>query len=409
MEQLLALQLVKQNDQGRKYDFFRDRVMFAIRDKRGRVVGFGGRIISGDGPKYLNSPETRIFHKGSELYGLYQTRQQNRKVESVIIVEGYMDVVALNQYGITNVVAALGTATTEQHMQQLLRTTDTVICCYDGDRAGRDAAWRALENALPVLQDGSQLKFLFLPDGEDPDSMVRKIGKEAFLAQLAQSQTLTQFFFATLLDQHKVGTPEGKLALKAAVQPLVDKIKADGQRQLLLEQLAQVTGEHDRFKYKQDVAKANQTKAPQKYQQERGQPKSKISPIRSLLLLLLEFPWLASQQPTVTPDILIDSGLRGIELLIELHRYCQQHPNATTAHVLEHFRNHAQFPAISKLLQQENLIHRDDAIPVYIDSFNRLLDWQLDSRMDYLMARAHSGVISAEEKEELALLATSRR
>ena len=196
-QQLLELKLINRNDKGRHYDFFRDRVMFPIHDRRGRVVGFGGRIIEGDGPKYLNSPETRLFHKGSELYGYWHMQQAVRRPDQVVVVEGYMDVVALSQAGIDYAVASLGTATTTEQLQRLFRTSPRVVCCYDGDRAGRDAAWRALENALPLLKDGLDMAFLFLPEGEDPDSVVRDKGKEAFEQALTQAKPFTEYFLNT--------------------------------------------------------------------------------------------------------------------------------------------------------------------------------------------------------------------
>jgi DNA primase len=181
------------NDQGRSYDRFRERVMFPIRDKRGRVIGFGGRVLGDALPKYLNSPETDIFHKGRQLYGLYEAQQDNAEPPRLLVVEGYMDVVALAQYDINYAVASLGTSTTADHIQLLFRVTNNVICCYDGDRAGRDAAWRALETALPYMTDGRQLRFMFLPDGEDPDTLVRKEGKAAFEARMEQAQPLSTF------------------------------------------------------------------------------------------------------------------------------------------------------------------------------------------------------------------------
>lgn len=189
------------NDQGRSYDRFRERVMFPIRDKRGRVIGFGGRVLGDALPKYLNSPETDIFHKGRQLYGLYEAQQDNPEPPRLLVVEGYMDVVALAQYDINYAVASLGTSTTADHIQLLFRVTNNVICCYDGDRAGRDAAWRALETALPYMTDGRQLRFMFLPDGEDPDTLVRKEGKAAFEARMEQAQPLSTFLFNRLLPQ----------------------------------------------------------------------------------------------------------------------------------------------------------------------------------------------------------------
>jgi len=202
----------------------------------------GGRIIKGDGPKYLNSPETPIFHKSHELYGLYQARKENRKLQRLLVVEGYMDVVALAQFGISYAVAALGTATTPEHIQTMFKSTDEVVCCYDGDRAGRDAAWRALENALPYLKDGYVMKFLFLPDGEDPDSMVRQVGKDAFEEQLNKAVTLSTYFFESLMQQHSLGNIEGKAAFKAQALPLIEKIAGENQRELMMSELNRYCG-----------------------------------------------------------------------------------------------------------------------------------------------------------------------
>ena len=199
-EQLLisgGMLITRDNGPG-SYDRFRDRIMFPIRDKRGRVIGFGGRVLGDGTPKYLNSPETPIFHKGRELFGLYEVKQAHKDPRRILVVEGYMDVVALGQYDIDYAVAALGTATTSDHIHTLFRTTAEVVCCYDGDNAGREAAWRALDNALPHLQDGRELKFVFLPDGEDPDSLVRKIGKEGFEALLDEAQPFADFMFQRL-------------------------------------------------------------------------------------------------------------------------------------------------------------------------------------------------------------------
>ena len=215
-----------ENDKGNRYDRFRGRVMFPIRDRRGRVIGFGGRVLEDGTPKYLNSPETPIFHKGKELYGLYEVLQAYREPPQILVVEGYMDVVALAQYGVDYSVASLGTSTTGDHVQMLFRQTSTVVCCYDGDRAGKEAAWRALENALEYLKTGNTLKFLFLPDGEDPDSYIRENGQEAF-EQLVQNATpLSTYLFDNLIEIHKLnlGTTEGKSALRAHASALINKI-----------------------------------------------------------------------------------------------------------------------------------------------------------------------------------------
>ncbi len=206
-----------ENEKGNRYDRFRGRIMFPIRDRRGRVIGFGGRVLGDGTPKYLNSPETPIFHKGKELYGLYEVLQAYREPPRILVVEGYMDVVALAQYGVDYSVASLGTSTTGDHIQMLFRQTNTVVCCYDGDRAGKEAAWRALENALQYLKTGNTLKFLFLPDGEDPDSYVRKYGKQAFEQQIEQATPLSSYLFDNLIELHQInlGNNEGKSALRA--------------------------------------------------------------------------------------------------------------------------------------------------------------------------------------------------
>ena len=409
IKQLVDLKLVNKNDQGRTYNFFRDRIMFPIRDKRGRVVGFGGRVLDDGGPKYLNSPETRIFHKGSELFGFYSARQNNRTLDTVVIVEGYMDVVALSQFDINIATAALGTATTPEHIQMLVRATSHIVCCYDGDRAGREAAWRALENALPALKDGVRISFLFLPDGEDPDTMVRQVGKEAFMEMLDSAMPLSRFFFENLLKTHNVGTPEGKIALKKAAMPLIESTLGEDQKQMLLEELAKHTGEFDRFKLQQDITKANQG-SKQAYSPSRNQVnKPKLSPLRMLIRLLLDKPELASMCEDVQIDIFAGSKAAGMDLLRDVHRYCLANPKAKTAQLVENFRDHPHSSTIAKLLLQEHLVKDEDAERVYNDSFARLLDGHFDSRIETLISRSRVQPLTQAEKQELNLLMRERQ
>jgi len=409
IKQLIDLKLVNRNDQGRTYDFFRDRIMFPIRDKRGRVVGFGGRVLDDGGPKYLNSPETRIFHKGSELFGFYSARQNNRNLDTVVIVEGYMDVVALSQFDINIATAALGTATTPEHIQMLVRATSHIVCCYDGDRAGREAAWRALENALPALKDGVRLSFLFLPDGEDPDTMVRQIGKEAFMGMLDEAMPLSRFFFENLLKTHNVGSPEGKIALKKAALPLIESTLGEDQKQMLLEELAKHTGEFDRFKLQQDITRANQG-SKQAYSPSRNQVnKPKLSPLRMLIRLLIDKPALASICEDVQIDIFAGSTTAGMDLLRDVHRYCLANPKAKTAQLVENFRDHPHSSTIAKLLLQEHLVKDEDAERVYNDSFARLLDGHFDSRIETLISRSRVQPLTQAEKQELNLLMRERQ
>lgn len=411
-KQLIDLKLVNQNDNGKQYDFFRDRIMFPIRDKRGRVIGFGGRILDGNGPKYLNSPETRIFHKGYELFGYHHTRQQ-RNLERIMIVEGYMDVVALSQFDIQYATAALGTATTQDHMAMLMRGNQEIVCCYDGDRAGRDAAWRAVENALPVLKDTVQLKFLFLPDGEDPDTMVRKIGKEAFEDMVAKASPLSQFFFENLLKQHSVGTPEGKVALKTAAQPLIDQVLGEQQKAMLGEELSKHVGEYDRFKLDRDIRAANASPsaagAPRQPRRDEVK-KTRLSPISVMIRLLLEHPELASQcEESVQPTFLTGSGIAGLNVLQDVFDFCLHHPQANTAQVVENFREHPNVKSLGRLLVQEHFIDEADAPRVFRDCFARLLDWHFDSRIDELLSKSRIQALTSDEKQELNLLMKERQ
>jgi DNA primase len=242
-EQLLATGMMVRNEKGREYDRFRQRLMFPIRDIRGRTIAFGGRVLSADDkPKYLNSPETPIFHKGNELYGLYEARQALRNFDNIIIVEGYMDVVALAQFGVKNAVATLGTATSQAHIQRLFKLTPEIIFCFDGDEAGRRAALRALENALPEVQDGQQAKFLFLPEGEDPDTLVRNEGFEGFQRRVKQSQSLADFLFQHLQTQTDMATLEGKARLASLARGWIEPVPEGILRQLLMQQLSNLVG-----------------------------------------------------------------------------------------------------------------------------------------------------------------------
>ncbi|MFV0455080.1 MAG: DNA primase [Pseudomonas sp.] len=235
--------LIENAETGRSYDRFRDRVMFPIRDSRGRIIAFGGRVLGDDKPKYLNSPETPVFHKGQELYGLFEARKANRDLDEIMVVEGYMDVIALAQQGLRNAVATLGTATSDEHLKRLLRIVPSVLFCFDGDAAGRKAAWRALEATLPNLQDGKRARFLFLPDGEDPDSLVRREGTDAFRARINQhAQPLADYFFQQLSEEADPRSLEGKAHLVTLAAPLIDRIPGNHLRTLMRQRLSEITG-----------------------------------------------------------------------------------------------------------------------------------------------------------------------
>jgi DNA primase len=242
IKQLISCGMTIEKEDGRTYDRFRDRVMFPIRNVKGQVIAFGGRVLGDEKPKYLNSPETPIFHKGQELYGLYEARKIRQKLTRMVIVEGYMDVVALAEFGIHYAVATLGTATSEHHIRRLFKVVPEIIFCFDGDKAGRTAALRAMETVIPALQDGLQARFLFLPDGEDPDTIVRKEGKEVFEARLDNSKHLPEFLFEKMKEQVDFDTLDGKARFGQLAAPLISRLPTGMLKELMQQQLAQETG-----------------------------------------------------------------------------------------------------------------------------------------------------------------------
>lgn len=391
-DQLVELKLVNRNEQNRYYDFFRDRVMFPIRDRRGRVVGFGGRILDGDGPKYLNSPETRIFHKGRELYGFYEARQANRELEQVVIVEGYMDVVALAQAGISYAVASLGTATTTEQLQMLFRSTRRVVCCYDGDRAGRDAAWRALENALPLLDDGVELSFLFLPDGEDPDTLVRKEGVDAFRARLINAQSFTDYFFSHLTETLDIKSDAGKSLLLKEAKPLIARVASAFYRDTLMERLARLL----RREVSQLAAHIPSPKAPQQ------QPDTmKMTPMRRAIGILVQHPQLGQEIP-LHREL---SGLKqpGIALLLKLHEQTRAQI-LTTAQLLELWRGEPEEKALRQLARWQHHLEGDKAAQEFFDIFAFFIDQFVEQRANELLEKERTAPLNKVEKQEYLTL-----
>ena len=384
-----------ENDKGNRYDRFRGRVMFPIRDRRGRVIGFGGRVLEDGTPKYLNSPETPIFHKGKELYGLYEVLQAYREPPQVLVVEGYMDVVALAQYGVDYSVASLGTSTTGDHVQMLFRQTSTVVCCYDGDRAGKEAAWRALENALEYLKTGNTLKFLFLPDGEDPDSYIRENGQEAF-EQLVQNATpLSTYLFDNLIEIHKLnlGTTEGKSALRAHASALINKIP-DSYFQELLEKLLDERTGFDNQLRRARVHTKNPPPQPHK--------ELKRTPMREVIALLIQNPSYAD----MVPDLSSVKGLQlpGLSLFVEVLDKCHAHPHINTGQLLEHWRHNKHEALLSRLASWEIPLDEDNQEDIFLDSLDNILAQCVEKQIENLQAKARSVGLSAEEKRELLAL-----
>ena len=401
-QQLVDLGMAIQGDKNKPYDRFRGRIMFPIRDKRGRVLGFGGRVLSDGTPKYLNSPETRIYHKGQELYGLYEAKQANKQLERIVIVEGYMDVVALAQHGVDYAVASLGTATTPEQLQTLFRTVKEVICCYDGDRAGRDAAWRAMENALPFIQDGYALKFVFLPDGEDPDTLIRQQGQQAFENILNQATPLTEFLFEQLMQQVDMNSLEGKAALLDSFQPFLTKMPDSTIKDGIVTKLAHNFGAGS----DKQLAKINKG-FNQSSIQKVSQKQPKVTPVRLAIALLLEHPHIVKALPN--PEILAQVDLPGVNLLTQIISLCQQSKYVNSAQLLEHYRNTEEGKQLTKLMCWQHHVVEEAAESVFLDSIEKLLDNFVEQRIEVLLAKQRAGQMAREERQELQTLIAAQK
>ncbi len=392
--------------EGKRYDRFRDRIMFPITNSRGTVIGFGGRVMGSGEPKYLNSPETPIFEKGRELYGLFQARQAIQEASKVVVVEGYMDVVALAQSGIAYAVATLGTSTTPFHVQKLLKQSDHVFFCFDGDKAGRKAAWRALENSLPLLADGKELSFLFLPQGEDPDSFVRKNGKEAFESLLTDALPLSTFLVNELKSKANLGTEEGRARFLHEAKPYLSKIEAPNLGLMLRKRIAHIaeidTAELEGLFGVKLVARSEKTPP-------RKNPGKSLNVIRKLMELLLYLPALAK---LVVDRGMIEkvAGVPGIReeetaALARLIDFLSENEDAGMAQIMEHFRESQEGrileearPAIFGL--EEAGLNREELESEFMGAWKQYLDRLCRAKMEKLLARANASGWTNETKEE---------
>ncbi len=444
--------LIENAENGKRYDRFRDRVMFPIRDSRGRVIAFGGRVLGDDKPKYLNSPETPVFHKGQELYGLYEARQANRDLDEIMVVEGYMDVIALAQQGLRNAVATLGTATSEEHLKRLFRIVPSVLFCFDGDAAGRKAAWRALEATLPNLQDGRRARFLFLPDGEDPDTLVRAEGTDAFRARIQQhSQPLADYFFQQLREEADPRSLEGKAHLATLAAPLIEKIPGNNLRALMRQRLAEITGlngealqhmaaapvsapsstptyddytyydaspaygEPDHFEPPEPVQPQPRNGKPGKKEwkkdwKKNGQgpdlmprgprtPATVEPPALTTLRTLLHHPELAQKVEDVSHFAAEDDTYA--QLLVALLGTLQKNPKLRSLQLIARWHGTDQGRLLRALAEKEWLISADNLEQQFFDTINSLAARQRERRLESLLRKARQGELSAEEKDQL--------
>jgi DNA primase len=346
MSHLLKCGLLSESN-GKQYDRFRDRIIFPIRDPRGRAIGFGGRVLGDDKPKYLNSPETQLFHKGRELYGLYEARQAQQKITYLLVVEGYMDVVALAQHGIKNAVATLGTATTHEHLELIFRNCPEVIFCFDGDRAGRDAAWKALNTSLPLMRDGREVRFLFLPQGEDPDTQVRKEGNEAFFQRIERAIPLSEFLLQHLSDQVHMESIDGRAKLAEMAKPLLEKLPKGVFRQMMFQHLEELVGlKHGHLDSSTGPGRPTTTRRVSQTVT-KGQAST---PIRYAIALLMDHPHIVAVADEV-PDDWQAWENPGIEILKQLLEILRAQPTLSKAALLERWRDTDYFAHLNKLAQ----------------------------------------------------------
>ncbi|MFA6229056.1 MAG: DNA primase [Rhodanobacter sp.] len=396
LELLNEAGMIASNEKGSKYDRFRERLMFPILDRRGRVIAFGGRVLSAEqSPKYLNSPETPLFHKGRELFALWQVKQANANLVRIVVVEGYMDVIALHQAGLPIAVATLGTATTPEHTEVLFRAAPDVVFCFDGDRAGRAAAWKALESALPRLRDGRQAYFLFLPDGEDPDSLVRKEGKDGFEKRIREAMPLSDYFFNELSHDVDMASLDGRARLAERVRPLLAKLPDGAFRDLMGQELEKRSGA--RAMLQADPATHRAVQRPVAVQR---------SLVRSAISLLLAQPGLADQVDPPYRFLGLDKP--GVGLLAELLDLARSRPGINSAMLVEHFAERPEYPSLQKLMATTAVGEPEVQGTEFFDALARMEDQGVTQRRDELTAKSREGSLSSAEKAELRALLAAR-
>jgi DNA primase len=408
IDRLLAVGVIIRKDNGKHYDRFRKRVMFPIRDGRGRTIGFGGRVLDDDEPKYLNSPETVLFHKGRELYGLYEARQALRSIDRLVVVEGYMDVIGLARHGINYAVATLGTATTSDHLNRLFRLTDDVYFAFDGDRAGRQAAWRALENALPQMREGRQIRFVFLPEKQDPDSFVQANGARAFEALLDDGMPLADFLIGELAGDVDLDSVDGRARLAERAGPLIRKLPAGVYRELLVDGLGATVGIAGaklaelliRGQRKTDPGAG--LKGPRLASAASRPSPGKPSLVRRAIMLILHDPRAAAEIDT---DPIVDLDRPGAGLLRRLIETVHSEPTISTAGLLERFRNDDEGRHLGRLAAGE--VPEDDDFDTAAElsaCLSQLSAAAARERINYLIEKQKVSALTDDERAELRQL-----
>lgn len=391
---LVQAGLVVEQD-GRQYDRFRNRIMFPIRDRRGRPIGFGGRVLGDDKPKYLNSPETPLFHKGRELYGLYEASRALRHIDRLLIVEGYLDVIALAQFGIRQAVATLGTATTSDHFERLFRATQELVFCFDGDQAGREAGWKALLLALPQAREGREIRFLFLPDQEDPDTLIRKEGNAAFAQRLTSAKPLSEYFFERLESEVDLASPEGRARLAERARPLLEQLPAGTFREIMVARLAERVG----LGRRQLGLAANAIRA--RPTQPRGPATlPSMTQVRRAVALLLQYPHLAPEAASLSGHWR-QLAQPGISLLAELLDLLVAQPTLNTAQMLERWRDTESGRHMERLASYPFQGDAEGLKDELLGAIRRLNQETRGQEANQLIQKERPSQMTAEEKARL--------
>ena len=390
------------NKDGKVYDRFRGRVMYPIRDKRGRIVGFGGRVLDDSLPKYLNSPETLVFQKGKEVYGLFELLRNNSKPKRILIVEGYMDVITLAGSGIHYSVATLGTATSQAHLDLLFRFSSELVFCFDGDKAGREAAWRAMEPAFSTLKDGRQVRIMLLPQLHDPDSLVREEAAEGFTERVQQSQPLSDYFFDTLSGELNLNEMEGRSQLINKAKPYFEKLSQGVFRDMMFARLNELTRTNV-LDVSGNSARLNATSTSNRRHESRLP-----SLPRLIIALLVQHPELINK---VEQKEIIWDGLEfsGIQLFRDILAVVLETKPANTAVLLEHYRNHPNEKVIKdlaslSLLTSGQSVAAEGVENEFNDALDRLLTQAREACLDRLLAKGKSKSLDRVEKELLRKL-----
>ncbi|MGK7297246.1 MAG: DNA primase [Candidatus Wenzhouxiangella sp. M2_3B_020] len=376
-------------------DRFRNRIMFPIHDRRGRVIAFGGRALGDDGPKYLNSAESPVFHKGRELYRLYNVRRGGLP-ERVLVVEGYMDAAALHQFGFPETVATLGTSVTADHLELLFRATSVVVFCFDGDAAGRRAAWKGLETALPVMRSNREVRFLFLPEGEDPDSLVREEGAEAFERRLEQAVPLSGFLFDELSRKLDTSTPDGRARLIAMAEPLLERLPAGPFAELMADELDRRAGRSGTWLPPEQ---------PQ-IRQKSGLSERPLTPVQYAVAILVQHPELADQVQRSRLEV--PGEVKGVRFLAHLIDFCREKPNVSTALLLEHWRDTPEGRFLSELATRDLAGGVEQLEPALVEVLQRIEGQLVRARVGRLQKIQAADGLTQEQAAELREMLSKR-